>query len=159
MRILLNEDQLMNILIEQNIFYGDDQLPGLMEEIKKDVTDGSNLCVKFFGMLKSLNIGDIMDNSSKYVDYIEKMKKVHNVIYKKSNKYNDILNSFEYDFDNQTLMDFEKLCTSFYTIQDDMDNIINDFSNIIETVLEYDGSIKNKYGYLNKEYPSKTIEI
>ena len=158
MRLVLTEEQITR-LIESKLYYGEDQLPKLIEGIKDDIVEGVKTCSKFLGLLKSLNMGDVIDDSVRYNGYLEKMKKVHDVYYKKSNSYYDILNTFENDFDNHTLQEFDRLNSKMDTIQNDMDDIIGKYSTIIETVLEIDGSVNASYRYLSKTYPENTVKI
>lgn len=158
MKLILTEGQIKN-LIEGDLYYGNEQLPGLIDDIKKDVIEGKKHCYKFLNMLKSLNIGDIMDNGSQYVALIGKMKKIHEIFYNKSNKFYNILNTYENDFGDKVLQEFDKLNNDLDSIQNDMDTIISNYSEIVENILEDDGSVKNKYNYLNKQYPGDTISI
>jgi hypothetical protein len=110
-------------------------------------------------MLMSLNIGDAMENPSQYMDYVNNMKKVHTVFYNKSNRFYKILNTYENDFDNQILQEFDNLNSKMDAVQNDMDTIIGNYGDILETVIEIDGSVRNTYQYLTKEYAPNTIKI
>ena len=158
MKIVLRESQLIG-LVESDLQYGDEQLPLLIDEIKKDIIESTKVCVKFLSMLTSLNIGDAIENPSQYMDYVNNMKKVHTVFYNKSNRFYKILNTYENDFDNQILQEFDKLNSKMDTVQNDMDTIIGNYSDILETVLEIDGSVTNTYQYLTKVYGPNMIKV
>jgi hypothetical protein len=158
MKLILTENQ-VKILIEAELYYDKEQLPRLIEEIKKDIIESKSHCSKFLNMLKSLTVGDIMDNGQQYSGMILKMKKVHDFFSKKSNKFYVILNTFENDFGDKVLQEFDKMNSDLDTIQNDMDTIISDYNDIVENVLNDNGSIRNKYKYLNIQYSGETKEI
>jgi hypothetical protein len=158
MKITLTKRQIEQ-LVESNIFYGDDRLPSLIEDINKDVIQGNKVCGKFLTMLKSLNIGEVMDNPSQYLDYVKNMKRVNDVFRKKSNDYYGILDTFDNDYGNKQLQEFDNLNHKLVLISDDMDTIINNFTEIVENVIDVNGSVKNSFTRLTKEYPGETIEM
>ncbi len=109
-------------------------------------------------MFKSLNVGEIFEQPSKFVNIINQMKSVHKKYSDKSKNYYGILDTFENDFDNKPLMKFENLNLDFDTVVMDMYDIIEKIDEIVEMVIDNE-EIKEKYKYFEKEYPEETIDV
>lgn len=158
MKIKLTESQIKR-LIEADLYYGDEKLPELIRDIQKDIAEGKKYCSEFFNVLKSLDINSIVQNPMDTITIIKKMEKIHKIIYEKSNKYYKTLNTFENDFDNEHLQQFDSLNSNYDTIQNDMENILDKYKEIIEIFVEVNGEMKNEFTYYENEYPVQSFEI
>jgi hypothetical protein len=157
MKIILKENQIKN-LIESNLYYGEEKLPEFISSISKDILDAKKYCSKFFTTFKSLNINDIFDQPSKFINLVNQMKNVHKNYNDKSRNYYNILNTFENDFENEQLTKFDNLNSDFDNVVMDMDNIIDKTNDIVEMITD-DEKVKETYQYFEKEYPEEVIDI
>jgi hypothetical protein len=158
MKIKLTEGQIKS-LIEAELYYGDEKLPELIREIQKDIAEGKKYCGEFLNILKSLEVSTIIDNPSVVMGVINKMEKTHKMVYGKWNKYYDILNTYDNDFDNAPLQQFDSLHSDYDTIQNDMENIKDKLKEIVEMFVEDNGEMSETFKYYVREYPTQTIEL
>lgn len=158
MKIKLTEEQIKNLL-EVEIQYNENLLPKLIEDINKDIIDCNKVCVKFYNILKSLNVNDIILNGTDHIKKIDLMKKNHEVFLKKSNYYFKILNTFDNDYDNDVLQEFDELNSKLDVLQDDMDTIVTIYNDIVDSIIDYDGTTKDKIKNFDKRYQGDVIDI
>jgi hypothetical protein len=158
MKIKLTEGQIKK-LMEAELYYGDEKLPELIRNIQKDIAEGKKYCVEFFNVLKSLDISSVIDNPSVTMNVINKMEKIHKMVYDKWNKYYEILDTYENDFDNAPLQQFDSLHSDYDSIQNDMENIKDKLKEIVEMFVDDNGDMNENFKYYEREYPSQTIEL
>ena len=162
-KLILTEDQ-FNKLLEQTIVYDESEIPKIIEVVSKDVMEGKKTMSKLLSYLKTINIGNILEEPVKYTKITEdcgKLAKVYNV---KFNKYYDVRESFEqkeYYSDKPYSNEFrelDRLVTDLDNLQTDLDNLYDIYTEIVEPFVEY-GKVSEKISYFEKEYPPETINI
>ena len=162
-KVILTEDQ-FNRLVEQTIFYDLDQLPTFIETIRKEIIEGKKAMSKLLVYLKTINIGNILEEPVKYTKIVEDCGKLAKVYNTKFNKYWDIRDSFEqqeYENDGRysdEFNEFDKLVGEIDNLQTDLDNLHDMFNDIIEPFIEY-GKVSERMSYYEKEYPPETINV
>jgi conjugal transfer/entry exclusion protein len=152
MKLILKEKQL-KYLLENNLYYGDEKLPELTNQVINDIKESKQICSKLLSMLKTITVGDIIDNPEQYTNLLSKIESIYKKYYDKSKQYYRILETYESDFDNKNLMRFENSVYDLDTIVNDIDDIKELFE---ETIEKFNS---DKIQYLNKEYPTQTIDI
>jgi hypothetical protein len=152
MKLILKENQL-KYLLENNFNYGDEKLPEFTSQVNKDIQESTQTCSKLLSMLKTITIGDIVDNPEQYTNLLTKIETLYKKYNDKANQYYNILKTYKWDWDNDNLVEFEKSVTN-------LDNIVSDLNKIkdlFEETIERFNS--EKIEYLTKEYPVQTIDI
>ncbi len=152
MKLILRENQL-KYLIENNFNYGDEKLPEFTSQVNKDIQETKQTCSKLLSMLKTITIGDIVDDPEQHTNLLSKIESIYKKYNDKSKQYYRILETYEWDFDNKNLMQFENSVNNLDTIINDIDDIRSLFEETIENFNS------DKMVYLNKEYPPQTIDI
>ena len=112
-KVILTEAQ-FNKLVEQTVFYDLSELPSHLESITKDVIEGKKAMGKLLTYLKSINIGNVLEEPVKYSKIVQDCSKLHEVYRTKFNKYYDIRDSYEqqeYKFDQP--VEFYRYCLTF----------------------------------------------
>jgi hypothetical protein len=152
MKLILKEKQL-RYLLENDFNYGDEKLPEFTSQVNKDIQESTQTCSKLLSMLKTITIGDIVDNPEQYTNLLTKIETLYKKYNDKANQYYNILKTYKWDWDNDNLVEFEKSVTN-------LDNIVSDLNKIkdlFEETIERFNS--EKIEYLTKEYPVQTIDI
>jgi hypothetical protein len=162
-KVILTENQ-FNKLMEQSIFYDLSELPKHIESITKDINEGKKAMGKLLTFLKSINIGNILEEPVKYTKVVEDSGKLYEVFRAKFNKYWDIRDSYEQqeyaseEGYSDEFNQFDHLVSDIDNLQTDLDNLHDMFNDIIEPFLEY-GKVNERMGYYEKEYPPETVNI
>jgi HD superfamily phosphodiesterase len=162
-KVILTEEQ-FNRLVEQSVFHDLSELPTHIESITKDVTEGKKAMGKLIGFLKTINIGNILEEPVKYTKIVQDCSKLYEVYRAKNNKYWDIRDSFEqqeYENDGRYSDEFNKfdhLVNDIDNLQTDLDNLHDMYNDIIEPFIEY-GKVNERMSYFEKEYPPETVNI
>lgn len=166
-KVILTEAQ-FNKLMEQSLFYDLSELPKYIETIKKDINEGKKAMSKLLTFLKSINIGNILEEPVKYIKVVENTAKLYEAYNSKFNKYWDVRDSFEqqeYSKDDETygsysdeFNEFDGLVSDIDNLQVDLDKLHDIFSDILEPFLEY-GKVNERMSYYEKEYPPETINV
>jgi uncharacterized protein YutD len=162
-KVILTEAQFSK-LVEQTVFYDLSELPSHIESITKDVIEGKKSMSKLIGFLKTINIGNILEEPAKYSKIVQDCSKLHEVYRAKNNKYWDIRDSFdEQEYENggrysDEFYKFDHLVNDIDNLQTDLDNLHDMYNDIIEPFVEY-GKVSERMSYFEKEYPPETINI
>jgi len=162
-KVILTEAQFSK-LVEQTVTYDLSELPSHIESITKDVSEGKKAMGKLLTYLKSINIGNVLEEPVKYSKIVEDCSKLYEVYRTKNNKYWDIRDSFEqqeYENDGRYSDEFNKfdhLVNDIDNLQTDLDNLHDMYDDIIKPFVEY-GKVSERMSYFEKEYPPETINI
>ena len=162
-KVILTETQ-FNKLVEQTIFHDLSELPSHIETITKEINEGKKAMGKLITFLKTINIGNILEEPVKYTKIVEDCGKLAKVYNTKFNKYWDIRDSYEqqeYASDNgysDEFNQFDHLVSDIDNLQTDLDNLHDMYNDIIEPFIEY-GKVSERMSYYEKEYPPETINI
>lgn len=162
-KVILTEAQ-FNKLVEQTIFYDLNELPSHLESITKDINEGKKAMGKLITYLKTISIGNILEEPVKYTKIVKDCGKLAEVYKSKFNKYWDIRDSYEqqeYASDNgysDEFNQFDHLVSDIDNLQTDLDNLHDMYNDIIEPFLEY-GKVNERMTYYEKEYPPETINV
>jgi uncharacterized protein YutD len=162
-KVILTEAQFSK-LVEQTVTYDLSELPSHIESITKDVSEGKKAMGKLLTYLKSINIGNVLEEPVKYSKIVEDCSKLYEVYRAKNNKYWDIRDSFEqqeYENDGRYSDEFNKfdhLVNDIDNLQTDLDNLHDMYDDIIKPFVEY-GKVSERMSYFEKQYPPETINI
>ena len=162
-KVILTEAQFSK-LVEQTVTYDLSELPSHLGSITKDVIEGKKAMGKLLTYLKSINIGNVLEEPVKYSKIVQDCSKLHEVYRTKFNKYYDIRDSYEqqeYNNDGRYSDEFNKfdhLVSDMDNLQTDLDNLHDMYNDIIEPFVEY-GKVSERMSYFEKEYPPETINI
>ncbi len=162
-KVILTEAQ-FNKLVEQTVFYDLNELPSQIESITRDINEGKKAMGKLITFLKTINIGNILEEPAKYTKVVTDCGKLAEVYKNKFNKYWDIRDSFEqqeYDIEKSYSGEFNKfdhMVSDIDNLQLDLDDLHDMFNDIIEPFAKY-GKVSEKMEYYEKEYPPETINI
>jgi hypothetical protein len=162
-KVILTEAQFSK-LVEQTVTYDLSELPSHIESITKDVSEGKKAMGKLLTYLKSINIGNVLEEPVKYSKIVEDCSKLYEVYRAKNNKYWDIRDSFEqqeYENDGRYSDEFNKfdhLVNDIDNLQTDLDDLHDMYNDIIEPFVEY-GKVSERMSYFEKQYPPETINI
>ena len=162
-KVILTEAQFSK-LVEQTVFYDLSELPSHIESITKDVIEGKKSMSKLIGFLKTINIGNILEEPAKNSKIVQDCSKLNEVYRAKNNKYWDIRDSFdEQEYENggrysDEFYKFDHLVNDIDNLQTDLDNLHDMYNDIIEPFVEY-GKVSERMSYFEKEYPPETINI
>jgi uncharacterized protein YutD len=162
-KVILTEAQFSK-LVEQTVFYDLSELPSHIESITKDVIEGKKSMSKLIGFLKTINIGNILEEPAKYSKIVQDCYKLHEIYRAKNNKYWDIRDSFDQqEYENggrysDEFYKFDHLVNDIDNLQTDLDNLHDMYNDIIEPFVEY-GKVSERMSYFEKEYPPETINI
>jgi hypothetical protein len=162
-KVILTEAQ-FNKLVEQTVFYDLSELPSHIESITRDISEGKKAMGKLIGFLKTINIGNILEEPVKYTKIVKDCGKLVEVYKAKFNKYWDIRDSYEqqeYASDegySDEFNQFDHMVSDIDNLQTDLDNLHDMYNDIIEPFIEY-GKVSERMAYYEKEYPPETINI
>jgi hypothetical protein len=162
-KVILTETQ-FNKLVEQTIFHDLSELPSHIETITRDVIEGKKAMGKLITFLKTINIGNILEEPVKYTKIVQDCSKLYEVYRAKNNKYWDIRDSYEqqeYASEkgySDEFKKFDRLVSVIDNLQTDLDNLHDMYNDIIEPFVEY-GKVSERMSYFEKEYPPETIDI
>ena len=79
-KVILTEAQ-FNKLVEQTVFYDLSELPSQIETITRDINEGKKAMGKLITFLKTINIGNILEEPVKYTKIVNdcgKLAEVYN---------------------------------------------------------------------------------
>ena len=162
-KVILTETQ-FNKLVEQTVFHDLSELPSHIETITRDISEGKKAMGKLITFLKTINIGNILEEPLKYTKIVEDCGKLAEVYKNKFNKYWDIRDSYEqqeYGSGNgysDEFNQFDHMVSDIDNLQTDLDNLHDMYDDIIEPFVEY-GKVSERMEYYEKEYPPQTINI
>jgi uncharacterized protein YutD len=162
-KVILTEAQFSK-LVEQTVTYDLSELPSHIESITRDLIEGKKAMGKLLTYLKSINIGNVLEEPVKYSKIVEDCSKLYEVYRAKNNKYWDIRDSFEqqeYENDGRYSDEFNKfdhLVNDIDNLQTDLDNLHEMYDDIIKPFVEY-GKVSERMSYFEKQYPPETINI
>lgn len=162
-KVILTEAQ-FNKLMEQSVFYDLSELPKHIESITRDINEGKKAMGKLLTFLKSITIGNILEEPAKYTKIVENAGKLYEAYNSKFNKYWDIRDSYEQqeyaseEGYSDEFNEFDHLVSDIDNLQVDFDKLHDIFSDIIEPFLEY-GKVNERMSYYEKEYPPETVNI
>jgi len=162
-KVILTEAQ-FNKLMEQSVFYDLSELPTHIESITRDINEGKKAMGKLLTFLKSINIGNILEEPAKYTKAVENVGKLYDAYNSKFNKYWDIRDSYEQqeyaseEGYSDEFNEFDHLVSDIDNLQVDLDKLHDIFSDIIEPFLQY-GKVNERMSYYEKEYPPETVNI
>ena len=164
MKIHLTKNQLERVIAESvNIHYSREQIPQLIKEISVIVVEGKKVITATFNNLKSLTISEILERPDEVEQQILHLKKLQNEYEQKFNKYFDIHDNihntyYDIDSDNKDIWELDKWVNKLDYIQTDLNDVLTMTEDIFEVFVS-GGQIKDKIEYLQKQYPTQTIDI
>lgn len=159
--IKITESELKQMVKEAlNVHYSSDNIPKYQQEVTKIIHDGKKFGNRILTIIKSLTIGEIMENPSKYQKMYQDIVNMVDHYSKMNNKYYDIHSALEdNEENNDQINEFYHQVSNLDSLWNDLDDMRMIFSEMIDTVIDGSGQIKSKIKDFETDYPSETINI